>query len=189
MMDLNKLELAMLNYTQNPNEQSSLELLALLESGALSLRNEIIFKNDKAKSTVKRIICDNFNVNITYNNGILDISLPRLLPRKTDKTRYIFTTLEIAIREKLENKEVNTPKFTKGVIVKFTHYYSEEDMFRITDYDNLETKSALDIIGLYFLEDDSPKNISTYHTMKIGDKTYTRIQIIDDNFMKNIVDI
>ena len=121
-------------------------------------------------------------IEITYEEEILSISLPALIPhRKTEYTNYIYKPLYTAfqhwcIERAEQNKEI--PEYKKCTIC-FSHIYDRNrPLYRIRDHDNIEEKHVLDVISNFFLTSDSGCYTNVYHETEMKDAERTMIYLL-----------
>lgn len=118
-------------------------------------------------------------IEIRYEDGILEITLPRLLPKKRARRSSLFLIdpLNAALGKYAE--EHGLPHFRECVVC-VSHVYDHElpDWCRM-DYDNLQQKQLLDMVALYVMEDDSGLLCDAYNTTELGDKDCTYISIME----------
>lgn len=120
-------------------------------------------------------------IEIFCENDILEITLPCLLPKRKQKqsTEFLIDPIYFALCGYADKHTL--PRF-KECVVCFSHVYNKElPTRRIRDYDNLELKQFLDVIGTFVMEDDSGLLCDAYNTTELGEKDCTRITIMDKN--------
>lgn len=120
-------------------------------------------------------------IKINDNNGILEIDLPCLLPKrkKRQSTEFLIDPLYFTLSQYSDSHPL---KRFKHCVVCFSHVYSEEfPKQNIRDYDNLELKQLLDVIATFIMEDDTGLLVDAYNTTEIGNNDCTRIFVMDKN--------
>lgn len=120
-------------------------------------------------------------IKINDNNGILEIDLPCLLPKrkKRQSTEFLIDPLYFTLSQYSDSHPL---KRFKHCVVCFSHVYSEEfPKQNIRDYDNLELKQLLDVIATFIMEDDTGLLVDAYNTTEIGNNDCTRISVMDKN--------
>jgi len=118
-------------------------------------------------------------IEIKYENGIMEITLPSLLPKRTRQksSEFLFDPFFFTLKNYAEKNPM--PKY-KYCVVCFSHIYNRElPSRRIRDHDNIELKEILDIISTFIMEDDSGLLCDTYNMTEFGGKDCTRISIMD----------
>jgi len=118
-------------------------------------------------------------INICNEDGILEITLPCLLPKRRQKqnTEFLLDPVYFTLSQYADNHAM--PKF-QHCVVCFSHIYSQElPQRRIRDYDNLELKQLLDVISTFIMEDDTGLLCDAYNTTEIGEFDCTRISVMD----------
>lgn len=117
-------------------------------------------------------------IRISKKDGVLNIFLPRLMPRRKGRKNSEFLTdpLYFTLSQYADSHEL--PKFQHCVIC-FSHIYSKElPLSRVRDYDNLELKQLLDVIAAFVMEDDSGLLCDAYNTTELGEQDCTCISVM-----------
>ena len=117
-------------------------------------------------------------VRISEKDGILNIFLPRLMPRRKGwkNSEFLTDPLYFTLNQYADSHEL--PKFQHCVIC-FSHIYSKElPLSRVRDYDNLELKQLLDVIAAFVMEDDSGLLCDAYNTTELGEQDCTCISVM-----------
>ena len=118
-------------------------------------------------------------IHIQQRNGIVEITLPCLLPkrRQARSTEYLTDPLTAALEQYVKSHVV---KRFRHCVVCFAHVYCRDlPDRRIRDYDNLEIKQYLDAVGAWFLVDDGGLFCDVHHTTELGEADCTRMFIMD----------
>lgn len=118
-------------------------------------------------------------IQIKIENGILDVTLPCLMPKRKRRqsTEFLIDPMYFTLSQYSDSHSL--PKF-KHCVVCFSHIYSSNNIERkVRDYDNLELKQLLDVISTFIMEDDSGLLVDAYNTTEIGDTDCTRISVMD----------
>lgn len=121
-------------------------------------------------------------ISIRNEDGILEITLPCLLPKRKQKqdTEFLVDPVYFMLSQYADSHPM--PKFQQCVVC-FSHIYSQESLRRIRDYDNLELKQLLDVISTFIMEDDTGLLCDAYNTTEIGEHDCTRISVMEkDHF-------
>ena len=118
-------------------------------------------------------------ISVIEKDGILEITLPCLLPKKSKKHSCEYLTDPIYYTLSKYTQTHTLPKF-RHCVVCFSHIYSRElSPNRVRDYDNLELKQLLDVIATFVMEDDTGLLCDAYNTTEIGDSDCTRVSVMD----------
>ena len=139
-------------------------------------------------------------IEIKYEDEILEITLPCLLPKRKQKqgTEFLLDPFTAALSQYARANPM--PKM-EHCVVCFSHVYNRDlPERRIRDYDNLELKQYLDVAESFILADDSGILCDAYNTTEFGDQDCTRIIIMDSkrfpdwldarqNALKSITDL
>ena len=117
-------------------------------------------------------------IDIKCEDGILEITLPCLLPKRKQRrsTEFLIDPLYFTLSSYVCNHKV--PHF-KDCVVCFSHVYDESmPSTRIRDYDNLELKQLLDVVSSFVMQDDSGLLCDAYNTTEWGTTDCTRMTIM-----------
>jgi hypothetical protein len=122
-------------------------------------------------------------IDIKHENGIMEITLPSLLPKRKQHqgSEFLFDPFFFTL-DRYANKN-QMPKY-RHCVVCFSHIYNRKlPSRRIRDYDNLELKQILDTISTFIMTDDSGLLCDAYNTTELGDADFTLVSIMDkDSF-------
>ena len=132
--------------------------------------NQIIYLPNAAQA---------LGIQVTEQNGMLNITLPGLLPKRKvhANTAFLHEPLNYVLQEYLRQ---NALPLYRHCIVCFSQIYDRElPQRRIRDYDNLEFKQILDTLCSYVLTDDSGLFCDCYYTTQLGQKDCTLITIME----------
>ena len=142
------------------------------------IRNFSIDMGCKTKEEVLETASTIQNITVQKDGNILKIELPFLLPRKKQKSKYITEPLAFELLKASKTMEL---KMQEKVVIIFVHVYDEAlSSAKCYDYDNLESKSVLDVINCFTLQDDGPEYCSVHHKMQRGDKNKTVIYVVPE---------
>ena len=117
-------------------------------------------------------------IDIKCEDGILEITLPCLLPKRKQRrsTEFLIDPLYFTLSSYVCNHKV--PHF-KDCVVCFSQVYDESmPSTRIRDYDNLELKQLLDVVSSFVMLDDSGLLCDAYNTTEWGTTDCTRMTIM-----------
>lgn len=113
----------------------------------------------------------------TSPEGWLVISLPVMLPRRSerDRSRFLEEPLRVAIMEYLRDK--SALRFRTCVMI-YEHIYAASSRKRVTDHDNLELKHCQDVLEAAFLTNDSAALCSVFQCSHWGETDSTKIWVL-----------
>ena len=117
-------------------------------------------------------------VEIRYEDGLLEITLPCLLPKrqKRQSSEFLIDPIYAALSQYAKSHAM--PQF-RHCVVCFSHVYChEQPERRVRDYDNLELKQLLDVVSAFIMVDDSGLLCDAYNTTELGETDCTRISIM-----------
>jgi hypothetical protein len=120
------------------------------------------------------------DINVTENSGIVEITIPCLLPwRKSKPTDFIIDPLQEILSCFVDEWQPHFERFEHCVIC-FTHVYDAERFRKwgTRDHDNIEIKPIIDSINLFLLTDDAGSLCNIYNSSEVGESNLTRISIM-----------
>ncbi len=118
-------------------------------------------------------------IEIQCEDGILEITLPCLLPKRKQRksTEFLIDPLYFTLSSYADNHSL--PHFEECVVC-FSHVYDKElSSRRIRDYDNLELKQILDVVSTFVMVDDTGLLCDAYNTTELGESDCTRITVME----------
>ena len=128
------------------------------ESIACRLRHLIYATTTVKKAEYLQSASVMHGIEIRYENGVLEVMLPSLLPKRKQRQSTEFLIDPVC----------------------FSHMYSRElPARRVRDYDNLELKQLLDVISTFIMADDSGLLCDAYNTTELGEQDCTCISVMD----------
>jgi len=155
------------------------------EKIACGLRHLIFSTTNTKKSEYLASAGRVHGINIEYKDGIMEITLPGLLPKRKQRQGSEFLTdpFYAALAQYADTHPM--PKFNHCVVC-FSHIYSQNlPTRRVRDYDNLELKQILDIVATFILTDDTGLLCDAYNTTELGETDCTCVSVMDkDRFAK-----
>ena len=120
-------------------------------------------------------------IEISENDGILEIKLPCLLPKRRQRqsTEFLLDPFTSALSDYAAHHTM--PQF-QHCVVCFSHIYAQElPERRIRDYDNLELKAVIDVIATFCLTDDTGALCDSFQTTRFGYSSSTVITVMPKN--------
>ena len=165
----------------NPEIYEKISIGAALLSGRITcrLRHLVYDMTEMKKAEYLVAAGEAHGIEINYEDGIFEITIPRLLPKrkKWDSTEFLLDPLYFTLSD--YKRSHHFPLFRHCTIC-FTHVYDETlCKSRVRDYDNLELKQVLDTISAFVLSDDTGRLCDMYHTTEFGATSCTRITIME----------
>ena len=118
-------------------------------------------------------------IEVVYEDGVLDVTLPGLLPKRKQRqnTEFLLDPFYFSLEQYA--KEHPMPHFSDCVVC-FTQVYDQcLPTRRIRDYDNLEEKQLLDVLSTFVMADDTGLLCDAYNTAALGEKDCTRISVME----------
>lgn len=160
-------------------EVLSLDAALRAESVTCRLRHLIYASTPIKKAEYLSSAQDVHGIEISYKDGIFEVSLPSLLPkrRRRQDSEFLLDPLYFALEQYA--KENTLPHFRECVVC-FTQVYDRNlPSRRIRDYDNLEEKQLLDVLSTFVMTDDCGLLCDAYNTAILGEKDCTLISIME----------
>ncbi|MGF6375369.1 hypothetical protein M2140_000403 [Clostridiales Family XIII bacterium PM5-7] len=134
--------------------------------------------------------CDYFEADAEkINDDYFTFTLPQLLPTRNRSKGYwqghfiyyVVHNLNMKLREK---GKINRRKFNQATLV-FEHHIDTTTNSKVyPDADNLEAKIVTDAFQLFFICNDTLRDINTLHIGKADSKNYTKVHIINQPYMQ-----
>lgn len=162
-------------------ETMSTEAALRAEGIACQLRNLLYASASIPKAEYLVKAGEAHGIEVTFEDGILKITMPRLLPKKKmrQSSLFLIDPLHAVLDQYI--KEHPLPRFRECVVC-ISHVYDHElPDWCLLDYDNLQQKQILDTIALYVMADDSGLLCDAYNTTELGDTDGTHIYIMEKN--------
>ncbi len=166
-----------------PDNYEMLSTDAALRSELITCRMRHLIYSSTALKKAKYLTTAGIvqGIGINCQDGLLEITLPCLLPKRKQhqSTEFLIDPIYFTLSQYADSHAL--PKF-QHCVVCFSHIYSEElPLRRVRDYDNLELKQLLDVISTFVMEDDTGLLCDAYNTTEIGKTDCTRITVMDKN--------
>lgn len=164
-----------------PDNYEMLSTDAALRSELITCRMRHLIYNSTAMKKSQYLTSAGVvqGIRIDYQDGVLEVTLPCLLPKRKQRqsTEFLIDPIYFTLSQYADSHTL--PKF-EHCVVCFSHIYSEElPLRRIRDYDNLELKQLLDVISTFIMNDDTGLLCDAYNTTEIGETDCTRISVMD----------
>ena len=133
-------------------------------------------------------------INITYENEVLAVTLPSLLPKRRQRqsAEFLLDPLYFALEQYAKE---NTLPHYRECVVCFAQVYDqtlqpkllrvlqereiERPTRRVRDYDNLEEKQILDLLSSFVMADDTGLLCDAYNTAELGEQDCTMIFVME----------
>ena len=165
-------------------ENMMTEAVLLSEKIACKLRSLMYASTDVRKPAYLKKAADVHGIEITYQDEILSIVLPRLLPKRGGKysSLFLMEPLHAALEEFTETEAF--PKFGECTVC-IVHYYDKRVFDKpLYDFDNLQQKQLLDTIAAHVLIDDSASLCNVFCTALCRESNYTKVYIMEKERFK-----
>lgn len=118
-------------------------------------------------------------INITYENEVLAVTLPSLLPKRRQRqsAEFLLDPLYFALEQYA--KENTLPHYRECVVCFAQVYDQTLPTRRVRDYDNLEEKQILDLLSSFVMADDTGLLCDAYNTAELGEQDCTMIFVME----------
>lgn len=167
--------------SQYPENYEMLSTDAALRSELITCRLRHLIYNSTNVKKAEYLTSSGIvqGIEIKFENGILEITLPCLLPKRKERksTEFLIDPLYFTLSSYTRTHKL--PRFDHCVVC-FSHVYDNTIFERcMRDYDNLELKQILDVISAFVMKDDNGILCDAYNTTEVGETNCTRITIMD----------
>ncbi len=165
-------------------EKLSINTALLSERVTCNIRKLIYTTNNLTPNKYLEKAVDELEIKITCNKNIYEIELPTLLLKKgkEQSSDFIASPLARCLDHFVMENEMN---LGEDIVVCFNQIYDENSpLRRVRDYDNIDLKRMLDVIAIYFLDDDSGYYIDMFNTTSFGEKDVTKISIMERSYFE-----
>lgn len=117
-------------------------------------------------------------IDIRYRDGILEVSLPCLLPKKRrSNCEFVLDPLHTAL---LRYRDAHRFDPFRQCVVCCVHVYDRAlPARRVRDYDNLEQKKFLDCLAMYAMADDTGRLCESFNMTEFGDADRTIFYLME----------
>lgn len=160
-------------------EVLSIDAALRAESIACRLRHLIYTSTGVKKAEYLTTAQAAHGIEISYEDGVLAVSLPSLLPKRRQRHNSEFLLDPVYFAMEQYAKENTLPHFRECVVC-FTQVYDQAlSTRRVRDYDNLEEKQLLDVLATFVMVDDCGLLCDAYNTAVLGEKDCTQISIME----------
>ena len=146
---------------------------------ACRLRHLIYSSTTIRKGDYLRSASTMHGISIAYESGVLEVTLPTLLPKRRQRQsdEFLLDPLYFALEQYA--KEHSMPHY-RDCVVCFAQVYDRIlPPKRVRDFDNLDEKHLLDLISAFVMTDDTGLLCDAYNTAELGDQDCTRIYVMD----------
>ncbi len=169
-------------------ETLSINTALLAEKTTCNIRKLIYTTTNLTPNHYLEKAVNELKIKINYEKNIYEIEVPTLLLKKgkDQSSDFISSPLARCLDKFVEENKLN---LGKDLVVCFNQIYDKNSpLRRVRDYDNIDLKRMLDIISIYFLDDDSGYYIDMFNTTSLGEKDLTKISIMDKMNFKNWIE-
>ena len=146
---------------------------------ACRLRHLIYSSTTIRKGDYLRSASTMHGISIAYESGVLEVTLPTLLPKRRQRKsdEFLLDPLYFALEQYA--KEHSMPHY-RDCVVCFAQVYDRTLPPKLVrDFDNLDEKHLLDLISAFVMTDDTGLLCDAYNTAELGDQDCTRIYVMD----------
>ena len=155
------------------------ELEYIAECFMCALRD--IMANVKRESRKEILIkcADSMGIAIQKKDGILEVTLPMILPTKAKaKAEYLFEPLFFAMENFSKSEDVF---INEKVMMCIEFVYDKNNKnIRRGDHDNKEVKQVIDAISSFVVPDDSDNYLSLCQISSEGEYNHTKVYVMPE---------
>lgn len=160
-------------------EQAERTVLRLRELYALD------YKPDPLPVRQKQLAITQDVLNITIDaddHDAIQFVIPVICTKRQFKDRYLRDTLD-----QLLEPYFPVPMMLKKRVVVFNYYFPETSAVAhsLVDYDNIETRSILNVLTKYILYDDDPRSCQIHYCSSVGNSRKTAITVFTEGRFKD----
>lgn len=140
-----------------------------------------IMANVKQESKKEILIkcADSMGITIQKKDGILEVTLPMILPTKAKaKAEYLFEPLFYAM-ENFSKTEAVFIKEKAMMCIEFIYDKNNKNIRR-GDHDNKEVKQVIDAISSFVVPDDSDNYLSLCQISSEGEFNHTKVYVMPE---------
>jgi len=127
-------------------------------------------------------VADELGICVTDDDGIINITIPCLMPHRRKKQMGLITAPLSAALERfiLEKPPDSCFERFEHCVICITHVYDKilYGKGRKRDHDNIEVKGIIDAINTFLLTDDNESLCDIYSSSELSDQDITRISIM-----------
>lgn len=120
-------------------------------------------------------------ITITAQPGLVEITLPGLLPKKKQRSGRISDRPGWSRRSDSLLKIILFPILSRASSASAISMRYLGGRGRIRDYDNLEMKQILDVVCAYLMMDDNGLLCNVYNTTELGEEDVTKLYVMDQD--------
>ncbi len=142
------------------------------------LRHLLYTATSIKKAEYMQSVAQIHGTSIEENNGIVKITFSSLMLKRKQwqSSDLLIDPPYFALSDYTDR---HMPQKFRECVVCFVNVYCRDlPSRRIRDYGNVELKQALDVIGVFLLEDDSGRLCDVYNTTELGEADCTCIFIM-----------
>lgn len=160
-------------------ETMSTEAALRAEKIACQLRSLIYASTGISKREYLVRAGEAHGIEIRYDDGILKIQMPRLLPKKKSRQSGLFLSEPLHAALEQYARDHPMPHFRECVVCMVHVFDHALPQWRQLDYDNLQQKQILDIIALHVMTDDSGLLCDAFNTTEPGGADCTKVYVME----------
>ena len=155
------------------------ELEYIAECFMCALRDIMANAKHESKKEILIKCSDSMGISIQKKDGILEVTLPMILPTKAKaKAEYLFEPLFFAMENFSKSEEVFINE--KAMMCIEFVYDKNNKNTRRGDHDNKEVKQVIDAISSFVVPDDSDNYLSLCQISREGDYNHTKVYVMPE---------
>ena len=174
-----------MNINDNPCKYGEFSQQTALsaEGIALRLRRLVFDITNHTKTDYLYDAAINLGIAVCEENGIVEITVPCLIPKRSKRAATFISEPLFAILCKFTSDKQPPFALFNHCVICITHVYDRTLPIkgRIRDHDNIELKGIIDAINTFLLTDDSGNLCDIFSTSEFGETDMTHIAIMEKN--------
>ena len=155
------------------------DLEYIAECFMCALRDIMANVKQESKKEILIKCADSMGITIQKKDGILEVTLPMILPTKAKaKAEYLFEPLFFAMENFAKCEEVFINE--KAMLCIEFVYDKNNKNIRRGDHDNKEVKQVIDAISSFVVLDDSDNYLSLCQISSEGEYNHTKVYVMPE---------
>lgn len=155
------------------------DLEYIAECFICALRDIMTNAKQESKKEILIKCADSMGITIQKKDGILEVTLPMILPTKAKaKAEYLFEPLFFAMENFSKHEEVFINE--KAMMCIEFVYDKNNKNIRRGDHDNKEVKQVIDAISSFVVPDDSDNYLSLCQISREGEYNHTKVYVMPE---------
>ncbi len=161
------------------SDENYSELEYIAECFMCAIREIMANVKQESKQEIQIKCADSMGITAEKKDGILEVTLPMILPTKTKaKAEYLFEPLFFVMENFSKNEDVFINEKAM-MCIEFIYGKNNKNSPR-GDHDNKEVKQVIDAISSFVVPDDSDNYLSLCQISSEGERNYTKVYVMPE---------